>query len=114
MLSAARKKSGNGGRKAAPLYSNLSADIVKQLKSIIATDIMIAMEKDDLDKKSLTLAIQNMYHGSNSSSDVPYVDLFLSGAKPFDNIWTGYDDSIYGDICIIPEINFAFNGSNQK
>jgi hypothetical protein len=65
---------------------------------------MITMVKDDLDKKSLTLAIQNMYHGSNSSSDVPYVDLFLSGAKPFDNIWTGYDDPIYGDICIIPEL----------
>jgi hypothetical protein len=42
-LSVARKKRGNGGQKAAPLYSNLSADFVKQLKSIIGTDIMIAM-----------------------------------------------------------------------
>jgi hypothetical protein len=104
MLSAARKKSGNSGRKAAPLYPSLSADIVKQLKSIIATDVMIAIEKDDLDKKSQSSAIQNMYHGSSTSSDVSYVDVFLNGAKPFDNIWTECDDPTYGVINIIPEL----------
>ena len=63
MLSAASKKRDNGsrGRRATPKYSVLSADIVKQLKSIIATDIVIANDKDDFDKASQTLAIQNVW-----------------------------------------------------
>ena len=45
-----------------------------------------------------------MYHGSNTSSDVSYVDVFLNGATPFGNIWAQYDDPIHGDIRIIPEL----------
>jgi len=65
---------------------------------------VIANDKDDLDKASQTLAIENMYHGSNTSSDVSYVDVFLNGATPFGNIWAQYDDPIHGDIRIIPEL----------
>ena len=106
MLSAAGKNSDSGsrGRRAAPKYSVLSANIIKQLKSIVATDVVIANDKDDLDKASQTLAIENMYHGSNTSSDVSYVDVFLNGATPFGNIWAQYDDPIHGDIRIIPEL----------
>ena len=101
MLSAAGKNSDSGsrGRRAAPKYSVLSANIIKQLKSIVATDVVIANDKDDLDKASQTLAIENMYHGSNTSSDVSYVDVFLNGATPFGNIWAQYDDPIHPRAC---------------
>ena len=51
-----------------------------------------------MDKASQTLAIENMYHGSNTSSDVSYVDVFLNGATPFGNIWAQYDDPTHGKV----------------